>query len=48
MGQVAGPVIFGLAISFMTSASALLLMGGIICGLALLFHLLWRASKTKS
>lgn len=48
MGQVAGPVIFGLAISFMTSATALLLMGGIICGLALLFHLLWRASKTKS
>ena len=48
MGQVAGPVIFGLAISLMTPATALLLMGGIICGLALLFHLLWRASKTKN
>lgn len=48
MGQVAGPVVFGLAISAMTSANALLLMGSVICGLALLFHLLWRISKAKS
>ena len=47
MGQVAGPVIFGLAVSFMTSANALLLMGSVICALALLFHLLWRISKAK-
>lgn len=48
MGQVAGPVVFGLAISIMTSASALLLMGSIICLMSLLFHLLWRTGKPKS
>ena len=48
MGQVAGPVVFGLAISFMTSVSALLLMGTVICVLALLFHLLWRVKKAKA
>ena len=48
MGQVAGPVVFGLAISVMTSASALLLMGGVICALSLVFHLLWRLGKAKS
>ena len=48
MGQVAGPVVFGLAISVMSSATALLLMGSVICGLALLFHLLWRINKAKS
>ena len=48
MGQVAGPVIFGLAVSFMTSANALLLMGSVVCALALLFHLLWRISKAKN
>lgn len=47
MGQVAGPVVFGLAISVMTSASALLLMGSVICVLALLFHLLWRVKTAK-
>jgi len=48
MGQVAGPVIFGLAVSVMTSASALLLMGGIVCALALLFHLLWKLKTASS
>ncbi|MDD3682787.1 MFS transporter [Desulfovibrio desulfuricans] len=42
MGQVAGPVVFGIAITVMAPASALLLMGGIVCALSLLFHLLWR------
>lgn len=47
MGQVAGPVVFGIAVTVMAPASALLLMGGIICVLALLFHLLWRI-KTRA
>ena len=42
MGQVAGPVVFGIAVTVMASASALLLMGGIVCVLSLLFHLMWR------
>jgi len=42
MGQVAGPVVFGIAITVMAPASALLLMGGIVCALSLLFHLMWR------
>lgn len=42
MGQVAGPVVFGIAVTVMAPASALQLMGGIICALSLLFHLLWR------
>ena len=48
MGQVAGPVVFALAISAMTAANALLLMGSVICALSLLFHLLWRVKTTKS
>ena len=48
MGQVAGPVVFGFAISIMTSATALLIMGSVICVLALLFHLLWRIKKNQS
>ena len=48
MGQVAGPVVFGIAITVMTPASALLLMGGVICALALLFHLLWRIRTPAS
>lgn len=42
MGQVAGPVVFGIAVTVMAPASALLLMGGIVCALSLLFHLMWR------
>lgn len=48
MGQVAGPVVFGLAISVMTASHALTIMGSIVCGLALLFHLVWQAGKIKS
>ena len=48
MGQVAGPVVFGLAIGVMAPSSALMLMGSIVCVLALLFHLLWRMVKAKS
>ena len=48
MGQVAGPVVFGLAIGVMAPSSALMLMGSIVCVLALLFHLLWHMVKAKS
>ena len=48
MGQVAGPVVFGIAVTVMAPANALLLMGGIICVLALLFHLLWRIKTPAS
>ena len=34
--------LFGIAITVMAPASALLLMGGIVCALSLLFHLMWR------
>ena len=42
MGQVAGPVVFGIAVTVMAPASALLIMGSIVCALSLLFHLMWR------
>ena len=48
MGQVAGPVVFGIAVTVMAPASALLLMGGIVCALSLLFHLMWRLRTPAS
>ena len=47
VGQVAGPVLFGLAIVAMPPAHALLLMGGVICGLAVLFQILWRVNAPE-
>ena len=45
LGQVAGPMIFGIGISVLNPEHALLLMGCIVCAFALLFHFLWRISK---
>ena len=42
LGQVAGPVLFGIAIAAMPPMYALLLMGGVICCMAALFQILWR------
>ncbi len=48
VGQVAGPVLFGAAIVFMDTTQALLIMGGVICVLAVLFQRVWRISIPKN
>lgn len=42
LGQVAGPVVIGLAVVAGGAAHTLLLVGGTVCGLAILFHAVWR------
>lgn len=47
VGQVAGPVLFGLAVAAMPPAHVLPLMGGAICCMAVLFQVLWRINAPK-
>ena len=44
LGQVAGPVLFGLATVVMGTTQVLLVVGGVVCVLALLFRAAWRFS----
>jgi len=42
LGQVAGPLAFGAAVVAAGTTRTLLLIGGLACGLAMLFHVVWR------
>lgn len=44
LGQVAGPVLFGMATVVMGTTQVLLVVGGAVCALALLFRAAWRFS----
>ncbi|HEU6436339.1 MAG TPA: MFS transporter [Nitratidesulfovibrio sp.] len=48
LGQVAGPVLFGAATVVMDTAQMLLIMGGTVCTLALIFQAVWRLSTPRS
>ncbi|MFV0349542.1 MAG: MFS transporter [Halodesulfovibrio sp.] len=48
IGQVAGPVLFGVAIVAIGAQQALTLMGGGICIAALVFMVAWRLSSPKN
>ncbi len=47
VGQVLGPVIFGVVTVAMEPQQALLLMGGVVCALALVYLTIWRARGTE-
>lgn len=48
IGQVIGPVLFGAATIAMEPRQVLLLMGSIVCALAVLFWVTWRISNSRS
>ncbi|SBV93033.1 Major Facilitator Superfamily protein [uncultured Alphaproteobacteria bacterium] len=47
LGQVAGPVVIGMAVVAVGATRTLLLVGGAVCGAAMLFHALWRLRSPR-